>query len=335
MRPLVSVLMPAYNADKTIQPAVESILRQTMPELELVAVDDGSTDSTPGVLDAYASRDSRLHVTHCTHRGIVDTLNAGLELCSAPLIARMDADDISHPRRLEYQLDFMETHPEVAVCSCLVRVFPRPGLLGGLLHYEAWLNSLVSHQQMARDIFVESPIAHPSAMMRREDLLELGRYQDRGWAEDYDLWLRFHESGREFGKVDRTLVWWRHGPARLTFADSRYSLENFLRAKAHYIARRLSDCRRPIVLWGAGRIGRRLLRHLVREGVVVKAIVDIDPRKIGHTMGGIAIVPREHLSREPDAFVIAAVGSSGAREAIRSYLTTRGAVELEDFLCAA
>ena len=186
-----------------------------------------------------------------------------------------------------------------------------------------------------RDIFVESPMAHPSVMMRRDDLIELGGYQDRGWAEDYDLWLRYREKGKQFAKLNQTLLWWRHGPTRLTFTDSRYSLENFLRAKAHYIARRLRNCPRPILLWGAGKMGRRLLRHLLRERIAVQAIVDIDPKKIGRTMRGKPIVPREYLAAAGDAFVIAAVGSSGAREQIRAYLTALGAVELEDFLCAA
>jgi glycosyltransferase involved in cell wall biosynthesis len=332
--PLVSVLMPCYNAAPTIESAMRSVLRQTLTDFELIVIDDGSTDATPAMLDAYKS-DPRIRVESCPHRGIVDTLNTGINLCQAPLIARMDADDISHPHRLECQLNYMMTHPEVAVCSCLVRMFPRHGLLGGLIHYEGWLNSLASHDDIARDLFVESPMAHPSVMMRRADLIELGGYQDHGWAEDYDLWLRYCESGRRFGTVKRTLVWWRHGPGRLTFTDSRYSVENFLRAKAHYIARRLLGCQRPILLWGAGKIGRRLLRHLLREGLEVQAVIDIDPRKIGRTMRGTPIVSREHLLSEPGAFIIAAVGSSGAREQIRSYLAGLGSVEIKDFFCAA
>lgn len=335
MDPQVSVLMPAYNAAQTIVPALDSILRQTLMEIELVAVDDGSTDNTPAILDAYASRDPRVKLVHSDHRGIVVALNAGIAQCQAPFIARMDADDISHPSRLELQLHYMMTHPDIAVCSCLVRLFPRRGLLGGLIHYENWINSLIKPEDIARDIFVESPMSHPSVMLRRDDLVAIGGYQDHGWAEDYDLWLRYSENGKLFGKVERTLVWWRHAAGRLTFTDSRYSLENFLRAKAHYLSRRFEGSQRPIILWGAGMIGRRILRHLIREGVDIRAVVDIDREKIGRTVRGKPIMAREQLQEMDNPFVIAAVGSSTAREKIRTYLAAIGLAELSDFICAA
>lgn len=335
MQPLVSVLLPTFNAEDTIRAALDSMLRQTFRDFELVVVDDGSSDSTPEIIDSYAARDERVRLERLPHRGIIQTLNAGIALCQADLVARMDADDISHPVRLQNQFEFMTAHPEVSVCSCLVRLFPRRGLLGGLLHYENWMNSLATHEAMARDMFVESPVAHPSVMLRRQDLIELGGYEDRGWAEDYDLWLRYSERGKCFAKLHRTLVWWRHSAERLTFTDSRYSLENFLRAKAHYISRRLSASSSPVLLWGAGKMGRRLLRHLLREGMQIEAVIDIDPKKIDKTLRGRPIVARDYLLHRSDAFVICAVGSSGAREKIREHMTSIGAVEMRDFLCAA
>ena len=128
---------------------------------------------------------------------------------------------------------------------------------------------------------------------------------------------------------------------RLTFTDSRYSVENFLRAKAHYLHCRLQidDCglNRPVVLWGAGKTGRRLLKHLLREGVDVEAIVDIDPNKIGHKMRGRPIVSVDYLRKQQTArpYVIAAVSSHGARELIRAQLKELGLAEMHDCLCAA
>lgn len=334
-RPAVSVLLPAYNAEATISAALRSILRQSLQDLELVVVDDGSTDGTCGVVRDFARADGRVRVVRTDHGGIIEALNTGLSVCSGRLIARMDADDISHPRRLQSQMELMLACPEVGVCASFVRMFPRRGLLAGLLHYEQWLNSLVTHEEIVRDIFVESPVAHPSVMVRKQQLLEVGGYQDRGWPEDYDLWLRYHERGAIFAKIEETLLWWRQSAGRLTFSDSRYSVENFLRAKAHYIVRRLAGTDRQVVLWGAGRIGKRLMRHLFREKVALSAVVDIDPKKIGRVARGVEIVPREYLLRNKDCFVVAAVGSSGAREQIRSYLEGNGFVESRDFLCAA
>lgn len=337
--PRVSVLIPAYNAESTIASAVDSILRQTFRDFELIAVNDGSTDATPAILDDCGRRDPRVRVIHTPNRRIIEALNTGIGECRGEFIVRMDADDISHPRRLEMQVEMMDARPDISVCSCLVRMFPRKSLLGGLVRYEQWLNSLADPEQIARDMFVESPVAHPSVMLRRDELAELGGYEEHGWPEDYDLWLRYHTAGKRFAKVDKTLLCWRQSEGRLTFTDSRYSVENFLRAKAHHLARQLSAVsrQRTIMLWGAGKTGRRLLKHLLREGVDIEAIIDIDPNKIGHTMRGRPIVSIDYLRERRTArpFVITAVSSHGARGLIREQLRQFGCEETSDYVCAA
>lgn len=309
------------------------MIGQSLRDIEIVVVNDGSTDSTPAILDSFASRDPRFRVIHTPNRGIIEALNTGIAECRGELIARMDADDVSHPRRLELQAAMMDEHPDVSVCSSLIRMFPRRNLLGGLIRYEQWLNSLVTHEQITQDIFVESPVAHPSVMMRREELLAIGGYEEHGWAEDYDLWLRYYAAGKRFVKVPSTLLFWRQGEGRLTFTDSRYSVENFLRAKSHYLGRMVP--KRPIVLWSAGKMGRRLSKHLLREGMDIEAVVDIDPAKIGRTLRGKPIVDVDYLRDKPDSFVITSVSSHGARELIRERLIEMGFVETKGFICAA
>ncbi len=345
------------------------MVRQTFGDFEIVAIDDGSTDSTPAILDSFAERDSRVRVIHTPNRGIISALNTGIDECRGELIARMDADDISHPQRLEKQVELMDGHSEVSVCSSLIRMFPRAHLLGGLVRYEEWLNSLVMHDEIERDVFIESPVAHPSVMLRREELVAIGGYAEHGWAEDYDLWLRYYVNGKRFAKVPSTLLFWRQSEGRLTFTDSRYSVENFLRAKAHYLARLVPSLpndkpeavipphsngegeavipplsrrrlgggpsARPIILWGAGQNGRRLCKHLLREGIDLEAVVDVDAAKIGHTMRGKPIVGVDYLRGRTDAFVISAVGSNMARRLIREKLQEFGFVETRDFVCAA
>ncbi|MEN6581864.1 MAG: glycosyltransferase [Armatimonadota bacterium] len=331
----ISVLIPVHNAPLTIESAIASILRQTFHDFEVVVVDDGSTDSTPEILDTLALADKRLHIIHLPHRGIIHALNCGISECRGDFIARMDGDDICHPRRLEMQVDFMKSHPEVSVCSSLIKMFPRSELPGGLICYEQWMNSLVTHEQIARDMFVESPVAHPSVMMRHSELIEIGGYQERGWAEDYDLWLRYHTSGKLFAKVPEVLTFWRQAAGRLTFTDSRYAVENFLRAKAYYLAAILKDCGRSIALWGTGKTGRRLIKHLIREGLPVESVIDIDRSKIGQTLRSLPIVGLEYLDTNPNTFVISAVSSHEARKLIREHMSSIGLVETRDFICAA
>ena len=327
---MISVLLPAYNAQETIQQAISSLQRQTLADFEIIAVDDASADDTAVILERIS--DSRLRVIRIPHSGLIPALNVGLAECRGELIARMDADDYCHPERLRLQSQFMAAHPEISVCGCLVRSFPRNCVKGGFLKYESWLNSLIAHEDIARDIFIESPLAHPSVMMRADDLRALGGYRDMGWPEDYDLWLRFFMAGKRFGKVEKTLLFWRESEYRLTFTDSRYSVENFLRLKAHFLAKLTT---RPVIVWGAGMMGRRLIKHLVREGVHLIAVVDIDPKKIGGHTRGIPIVSPDELSNHLDAFVISAVGSEGARDIIRGRLIGFGRRESVDFVCAA
>jgi cellulose synthase/poly-beta-1,6-N-acetylglucosamine synthase-like glycosyltransferase len=251
----------------------------------------------------------------------------------------MDADDRCHPERLARQVEHLDSDPDLAVSSCLVRAFPADSVREGFRIYIEWLNGLLSDEDIRREIFVESPIPHPSAVVRREWLEKMDGYQERGWAEDYDLWLRMNHAGARFGKVPQALVEWRESPDRLTRQDSRYSLENFLRAKAHYLALGPLTDRDAVILWGAGMMGRRLGKQLQRAGVELTAYIDIDPRKIGRTRRGAPILAPENLlglwREHTNPVLLAAVGARGARALIRSRLTELGFVEGRDWWGAA
>jgi glycosyltransferase involved in cell wall biosynthesis len=317
MPPSISVLMPCYNAAATLDEAVESILDQTLTDLELIAVDDGSSDGTRQNLDRWAARDVRVTVLSRPHTGLVEALNAGLSVCRAPLIARMDGDDRADPARLEAQADFLGAHPEIAAVGCRVEGFPADDVREGFRVYLDWLNSLETAEAIAREIFVESPLAHPSVLIWRAWLDRVGGYQEHGWPEDYDLWLRLHLADARFAKVPRLLLAWREHPRRATRTDRRYAVENFLRAKAHYLMLGPLQGRESVLIWGAGQMGRRLSKHLLRLGAPLTAFIDIDPAKIGRLRRGAPIVAPEDLparwASSPRPILLAAVGSRGAR----------------------
>ena len=335
----VSVLMPCFNAQSTVDDAVDSILKQSFGNFELIAVDDGSTDQTANRLRDWAGKDLRVRILSLSHAGIIEALNAGLVACRAELIARMDADDHAHPERLARQVDYLTGHPDIAVVSSYVEAFPRKKVQEGFRRYVEWLNSLDTPELIARDIFVESPLAHPSAMIRADWLKRVGGYQEHGWPEDYDLWLRMHVAGARFGKVDEVLLEWREDPDRLTRTDSRYSVENFLRAKAHYLCQGPLSDREAVVVWGAGQMGRRISKHLERCGAPLVAFVDIDPKKIGSVKRGLPIISADDLPKllkqYKEPVVLAAVGSRGARQLIRERLDEMGLVETKDYWAVA
>jgi glycosyltransferase involved in cell wall biosynthesis len=333
--PQVSVLLPCYNAAAHLAGTLANLIAQTHPDFEVVSVDDGSTDETPTILKSWASRDARFRTLSLPHGGIIPALNAGMEACRGAYIARMDADDLAHPERLTLQAAFLDEHPGTALVSSLVEGFPKEELREGFRIYIEWLNSVISDEDVRREIYVESPFAHPSVMFRREQVLALGGYQERGWAEDYDLWLRMAQSGARFAKLPRMLLQWREHPERLTRTDGRYSLENFLRAKAHYLAADPLKDRDAVIIWGSGMTGRRLSKHLQRAGVPLTAFIDIDPKKIGRSRRGLPILAPEELlpewKRHTNPALLAAVGARGARELIRQRLLALGFNEGSDW----
>ena len=337
--PLISILMPCYNASQTIDEAVESVITQTYTHFELLAIDDGSTDDTPARLGIWAGRDERLSVLTQGNTGIIGALNKGLGQCQGEFIARMDADDRCHPDRFEAQIEYLAQNPDIDLVSCLVEGFPEESVREGFRVYLEWLNRLTTSEKIASEIFIESPLVHPTILARRQSIERVGGYQDNGWAEDYDLWLRMHLKGSRFGKVERTLFFWREHSRRLTRTDSRYSVENFLRAKSHYLIRGPLQGRDAVILWGAGQMGRRLSKHLQRGGAPLVAFVDIDPGKIGREKRGCPIIGVEALpdwwARYQHPVVLAAVGSRGARQLIRQQLVSLGLMEGSDWWAVA
>jgi glycosyltransferase involved in cell wall biosynthesis len=337
--PAVSVLLPCYNAEQTIDETLHSLARQTLTDFEVLAVDDGSGDATRVKLETWSERDPRFRVIPQEHAGVIVAANTGLAACTAPYIARMDADDRAHPERLAQQASYLADHPEVAVVSSLVRAFPYADVRTGYRIYIKWLNSLVTDEDIRREMFVESPLANPSIMMRQEWFEKMGGYHEYGWPEDYDLWLRMCLEGARFAKIPQVLLEWRDHPERITRTDGRYSVENFLRAKAYYLARGPLVGRDAVIVWGAGMMGRRLAKQLQNNQVPLVAFVDIDPKKIGRTRRGKPIIAPDDLLEWWDRFenpaLLAAVGARGARALIRARLLKMGLVEGQDWWGAA
>ena len=318
-RPLVSVLLPYRDAGETIEEALTSVLEERAVELEVIAVDDGS-------------RDDGAETVATEGVGIARALARGHAIARGRLVARMDADDVSLPGRFEAQAAMLDGDVRLGVVGTQVEAFPAVG--EGMLRYVAWMNSLVSPEDHERDLFVESPLCHPSVMMRREALDDAGGYRDVPWAEDYDLWLRLAARGWAIAKVARVMLRWRHSEARATLRDPRYALPRFDAAKACYLAPRLLAKRRPVAVWGAGKTGKRIARALAQSGACAEVFADIDPRKIGRVARGAPIVRPDELERGRHTVVVA-VGARGARLEVRAWLDARGFVEGVDYVCAS
>jgi len=336
--PAVSVLLPCYNAGGTLDLALDSLWDQSFTDFEVIAVNDGSTDATGDILE---SAEGRVRVIHTAHEGIASALGIAYSEARGELIARMDADDRARPERFRLQVDHLRRRSELSVSSSRVRLFPREAIQAGYLRYEDWINRVLTDDEIRRNLFVESPIPHPTVMVRREALDAVGGYRANGWPEDYDLWMRLAFSGHRFEKLDEVLVDWREAPTRASRVDPIFSAERFMDVKEHYLREHVLDPSRPLAVWGAGPVGKLWGRRLSP-----RVYIEVDPRKIGQTIGGARVLSSEDLGSIDGYFVIVAVASlsrnrdeispwRAARDEIRDQLTAAGFEELVDFICVA
>src|SRR5262245_42412091 len=176
--PAVSVLLPVRDAGAYLAPSLASLWRQTLRDFEVVAVNDGSADGSGEMLERFARRERRLRVIHLPASGLPTALNAGLAAARGRWIARHDADDLSRRRRLELQREFLAAHPHFGVVGSRVRIIPASPSWLGMRRWAEWHNSLLGHEEMIRELLVDSPLAHGTSMLRRSALESVG-----GWAE--------------------------------------------------------------------------------------------------------------------------------------------------------
>jgi len=304
--PLVSVLVPAYNAQRTIGLALLSMQRQSLGELEIVVVDDGSTDETATIVTAMAARDPRILLVSQRNTGIVGALNTGLQHCRARFVARMDADDYSLPWRLARQVALLEASPEVGVCGCAILPLHEPWLRPGLPQ------RMPTHVAGIRTrLLFNPPVMHPTVVFRRA-LVDVAEFYPAGHphAEDYALWSRLAH--------------------RTTLTNDR-RLGLLYRRTAQAVSNRHVRVQRET----AARIRRTNLAHLLGEEFAAANAApheELIAREGTDTAGVTAYVERLAAAPGIDPAVVAdhwfgyclARARAGDRDAARRYAVPRG-----------
>ena len=325
--PAVSVLLPVRDGEATLPRALASLQRQTLADFEVLCVDDGSADSTPAILERQAARDPRFRLVRQPPLWISAALNRALAESRAPVVVRQDADDVSHPRRLALLLDFLASHPGADVAGSRTRGFPRRAVGVGMERYEAWQNGLLTHEEMRRERFVESPMSQGGAAFRRTALEAAGGWRDDPWPEDLDLWLRLFAEGRRFAKLPETLYFWGEHEARTTRRDPRLGPRAHRACKLHHLQRHFLQERGPVEVWGRGRLLAGWARSLEEAGHPVTAR-EVDPRRAGR-VGALALPGR------PRAPLLIALTAPVSRSRLRPALAEAGLAEERDYLFVA
>lgn len=209
MVPLVSVLMAVYNGEPFLGEAIESILKQTFSDFEFIIINDASIDRSVDIIQKY--RDNRIRLINNENNiGLTESLNKGLTFAKGKYVARMDADDISLPQRLERQVKFMEEHPKVGICGTWFQ------LIGP---QERTIQHPVSHQDIITFMFKNNGIGHPTAFFRRKLFIEQYLFYDESYlaAQDYELWIRASQI-TELANIPEVLVKYRIHNEQLSIA---------------------------------------------------------------------------------------------------------------------
>lgn len=209
--PVISVIVPAYNSAATLGASLDSLLSQTIRDIEIIVVYDKSKDDTEAVLARYAEADSRVipvlnDSPPCNGR-LAAALNKGVSLARAPFLARMDSDDLALPTRFEDQLNYLMAHPLIDICGTAAIIIDREGREIAEFH--------PAEDNKAIRIVIEyaPPLFHPTWMMRRKILNVLKGYRDLPYAEDYDFLLRAMDAGFGLGNCHATGIRYRRDPS--------------------------------------------------------------------------------------------------------------------------
>jgi glycosyltransferase involved in cell wall biosynthesis len=319
--PELSVLLPVRDAGPYLEPSLGSLWRQSFSDFEVVAVDDGSSDGSGEALERAASREPRLRVLRQPPHGLPAALNLALAHARGSLVARHDADDLSYRRRFELQVAFLKADPRTDVVGSRLRLFPATRIGAGMRRWATWHNGLLTHQAMAREMLIDSPLAHGTAMMRRSRLERVGGWAEHDWPEDLDLWLRLLESSARFAKLPRVLYAWRRHPGSATLCQPRYGRERFDALRLEVLCRGLLNGARRVTLVGVGSSLERWDRLLRERGFQLGLMPAGRP-----SAGGTAPF-------SPPVLLV--FGAAAARGRWRDWLTRAGLTEGRHFLFVA
>ena len=257
-KPLITVLMPCFNAEEFLKEALESILNQSYKNLEILCVNDGSTDKTGEILEDYAQKDSRIKVIHNkTNLKLIHSLNNGIELAQGVYIARMVSDDIALSNRIEKQLEYLIANPDIDIVSTGYYIINEKGDVIGK-------NIPRQHSTLANFFasFFFVPIGHPELLIKT-NVLKRNHFLQEDYAihtEDYELWSRLLRDGKKFGNIDDCLHCFRINSQSVSRKYTSIQDENFIQcARLHYLEYSQKDIPIEVLSILVNRINKTLI----------------------------------------------------------------------------
>jgi len=325
--PEISIILPVKNQQDFIEKAIDSVYSQTFDDFELIVIDDGSSDGTCYILDKLKNKYGFKLISFPKNMGIVKALNEGLAVATGKFIARMDGDDIMLPQRLEKQIEFAKQNLDIDLIGTKVEIFKEAKkqhiyrgcklksldmdlssalkqieeetkLSEGVKIYQKWNNSLLTHEDMLKNLYIDCPIVHPTFFAKKEFFEKLNGYAETEYAEDYDLVFRAVYSGFKLGKVNEILLKWRDHQNRETRTNKNLKKDKLFFQKAYFFKNFDKRSKNGVYVIGVGKFGKKIIGALKHYGVEVKGVLDFSGKRTNGEVRGIPVISPEKIDSE-------------------------------------
>ena len=326
----ISILLPVFNTSNFLEDCLNSILNQSEKNWELIAVDDFSTDHSFDILKKYAKEDNRITVFKNNKKGIAPALKLAFENATGELVTRMDSDDIMLANKLMELKNNLLEYGNGHIGTGQVEYFSENGVGEGYRKYADWLNGLTANGNNFLEIYKECVVPSPCWMCFKNDLLKCGAFQEEIYPEDYDLVFRWREANYKIIPSEKILHQWRDYPQRTSRTDKNYQDNSYLQLKLNWFLKTDYQKERPLVIWGAGKKGKRLGR-LLNEKNISFGWVTNNKDKIGHSIRGIELREFNILKQLNNPQMIIAVAGPDDQKEIREYLSKMNLNAMEHF----
>ncbi|PRX55111.1 glycosyltransferase family 2 protein [Flagellimonas meridianipacifica] len=327
---LISILIPFKNTEAFLGECLDSILKQTYTNWEVVAVDDDSADSSLELVSQYGKKDTRIKVLKNSGKGIIPALQKAYTNCNGQFVTRMDSDDIMTPNRLEWMVNALTKNGQGHLAVGQVTYFSEKGISDGYARYEKWLNSLTEKGSNYSEIYKECVVPSPCWMVFRSDFEQCGGFDINRYPEDYDLAFRFYENRLKVLPCNEILHKWRDYDHRASRTSEHYAQNYFLDIKLHYFLKLDYKSNRQLVLWGAGYKGKEVVKKLMEKRIDFVWLCD-NPKKIGTKIYNQPLFHFSELSSLDNPQSIITVANMHEQKEITSFLNELGHAQGKDY----
>jgi glycosyltransferase involved in cell wall biosynthesis len=306
---MVSIIIPYKNPLPYFEDCLKSTVNQSYKKLQIILVNDNSTDDSEKLAFKYSNEDSRIEILNNVGKGIVDALNTGSEIAKGKYITRMDADDIMSENKIEILRSLLEKKKTKHIAVGSVKYFASEKPMGnGYLKYANWLNKLTSNEKNFKEIYKECTIPSCSWMMHRSDFEIIKGFKKLNYPEDYDFLFRVYYNQIKLTTTKEIIHLWRDHPMRTSRNSKDYLFENFVPLKIKYLIENELNTKEELVLWGSGKKGKLVAKKLIENNCSFSWISN-NQKKIGHEIYQQKIQSTSLLKTEKKKLIICAISS--------------------------